>query len=143
MTLQDDIQKLKDDFDDDCTASGSYAAYIAAGLERDYYLVKLADLPEVTESRDGWLSCRGMQTVVERSIESHYRGAWIDLAFALHKESHESEAAALEARREELVHQYGYELTYDDQSTMTKDLINRLISANADDTVAAEEAPGR
>lgn len=104
MSLQDDIPRYAREGN---APEESLADRIAAGIQRDYHLVKLTDLPEVTRVGHHLYSAgdeeRGCSAI---NWEYAQQRAITYLAVALHLQSRESEAAALEARRDELVREY-------------------------------------
>lgn len=106
MSLQDDIARYLYVRDEATNAPEN----IAAGLERDYYLVKLADLPEVTYHRgpDGpHMLCGHMWVTEGKSAEECEQRANEYAAIAVAKRARESEAAVLARRRGQLASVYG------------------------------------
>lgn len=114
---------------------GSLAKVLAGLIERRYYLVPLADLPEVTEQRDGMLSVGTIGVHSNINFEHAMEYALERLAVALHLQSRESEAAVLEARRDELARELlGTDALYEHISEPFRRTIDRL--AAAEDEVA-------
>lgn len=108
MTLQDDITRYLNDFSSKpvWTANNPIIPAVAAAFERDYYLVKLADLPEVVDAGGGYGRCGLIGTPPGFSAETSRQRALEYLAVAEHLEARESEAAVLARRRDELAQKF-------------------------------------
>jgi len=142
MSLQDDIARYAD-----YLISEGDALRISLGLERDYYLVKLADLPEVqfadvgqrpsiARTPDGQLF-----NFEEATSDELHESVRFRLALALHLQSRESEAATLERRRDELVRECAPDVIgYDDAHGWLKAAIDKLIAAEAEVARLTKEA---